>query len=463
MTGSTARRRLAALTVATAAATAAVAAPAAADDYPGPCRSFVVGEPQDHPRVIQEQLDGVKFNVLLPPGYADSERRYPVVYLLNSALGDQDEYLTATDLIDFTARLPEEEQAIVVLPFGGLFGFYSDWRHGSQRWESFHIERLIPHVDAHYRTLARRSQRAVAGFSMGGFGAMSYAARHPELFVAAGSFSGVLDPIAPTVASFIPGFSTFINLVCDRDDHPFGIWGDPATQEVIWRDHDPTDLAANLHRTSLFFTVGNSNPCQLDEVAENPFGPILESHSRVSAINFRAALQRAGVPHEAEFRPCGVHTYRHVQRDLHAWWPRMIRALGRRPSGSFDHRRAKPAFTTWGWSFRADPGRAVEFLDVRGASRRGLTLTGTGTERVTTAGYFAPGRRVTVRDGAGRRVVKAGGRGRITFTVDLGPPHPDQQYTLAARLAGQGSPGYFETRRVRFRSLAGPDRTRKDG
>jgi S-formylglutathione hydrolase FrmB len=184
--------------------------PAAADNYSEPCRSFVTGEPQDHPRVIQEQLDGIKFNVLLPPGYTNSGRRYAVVYLLNSGLGDQDEYLTATDLIEFTAAVPQQQRAIVVLPFGGLFGFYSDLRDGSQRWERFLIRRLTPHIDRTYRTLARRSQRAVAGFSMGGFGAMSYAARDPDLFVAAGSFSGVLDPSAPPIVSFMSGFTGFI-------------------------------------------------------------------------------------------------------------------------------------------------------------------------------------------------------------------------------------------------------------
>src|SRR5918996_6635419 len=107
---------LAAAVLAPGALAAAGAAPAAADEYPEPCRSFVTGTPVSHPRVVHEQLGGVKFNVVLPPGYEDSRRRYPVVYLLNSALGDQDEYLTATDLIDFTGTLPRAQRAIVVLP-----------------------------------------------------------------------------------------------------------------------------------------------------------------------------------------------------------------------------------------------------------------------------------------------------------------------------------------------------------
>jgi S-formylglutathione hydrolase FrmB len=444
------RRSILAALAATAIATLAAASPAIADEYPEPCRSFVTGTPVEHPRVVGEQLRGVPFNVLLPPGYARSSRRYPVVYLLNSALGDQDEYLSETDLIAFTGNLPRSKQAIVVLPFGGLFGFYSDWRDGSQRWESFHTRRLIPHVDRRYRTIARRSQRAIAGFSMGGFGAMSYAARHPDLFAAAGSFSGTLDPVAPTVASFIPEFLDLVNSVCDRADDPAGIWGDLATDEIVWRDHDPTDLAPNLRGTSIYAEVGDSDPCEPDELNENPLAGRLEEMSRVAARNFQAALRRAQVPHEVQFRPCGTHVYRYVQQGLHAWWPRMARALGRSASRSFSHRRADRVFSARGWSFRADPRRALEFLHVRRASRRGLTLTGSGTQTVKTSAYFNRGERISVSGTRRKRSVTADRRGRISIKVDLGPAHRHQQYTAGAREAGQGLGDYFTTRRVRF-------------
>jgi S-formylglutathione hydrolase FrmB len=51
---------------------------------------------------------------------------------------------------------------------------------------------LVPWIDATYRTIAARRGRAIAGVSMGGYGALSYAARHPDTFAAAASFSGAL-------------------------------------------------------------------------------------------------------------------------------------------------------------------------------------------------------------------------------------------------------------------------------
>src|SRR5438128_1855963 len=60
-------------------------------------------------------------------------------------------------------------------------------------WETYHMRELIPWIDSHYPTVADRSGRAIAGLSMGGFGAMTYAAKHPDLFAAAGSFSGAVD------------------------------------------------------------------------------------------------------------------------------------------------------------------------------------------------------------------------------------------------------------------------------
>jgi hypothetical protein len=86
---------------------------------------------------------------------------------------------------------------------------------------------------------------------------------------------------------------------------------------------------------------------------------------------------------------------------------------------------------------------------VRDAGPAGVTLTGSGLTTVTTAALFAPGAVVGLQ-GAAQDSATADSQGRIAFAVDLGAPHKHQQYTLQARLAGQGRPGYFKTRSVRF-------------
>ena len=79
----------------------------------------------------------------------------------------------------------EPYQMIVVMPDGGTFGWYANHVNNGPRWESFHIGELIPWVDATFRTKPQRSERAIAGLSMGGHGTAAYSGRHPDLFAAA--------------------------------------------------------------------------------------------------------------------------------------------------------------------------------------------------------------------------------------------------------------------------------------
>jgi S-formylglutathione hydrolase FrmB len=160
----------------------------------------LVGSKRLDPRLVELKfqtpaLSGdTNVRVLLPTGYDPSRlERYPVLYLLH---GSADDYRSWTDKGDaerLTAGLP----LIVVMPNAGNGGFYSDWfNHGAggpPEWETYHVGQLIPWIDAHYRTVASRRGRATAGLSMGGFGAMTYPARHPGMFVAAASFSGAVN------------------------------------------------------------------------------------------------------------------------------------------------------------------------------------------------------------------------------------------------------------------------------
>lgn len=96
-----------------------------------------------------------------------------MLYLLHGGIHTGDSWLLHTDLYEFTEFSDRPDQhAIVVMPDGGLYGGWSDWRDGSQAWESFHIRTLVPFIDRHYRTLADRRYRAVAGLSGGGLGAI---------------------------------------------------------------------------------------------------------------------------------------------------------------------------------------------------------------------------------------------------------------------------------------------------
>jgi S-formylglutathione hydrolase FrmB len=405
----------------------------------------------DPSRLRSFELDGWKVNVLLPPGYDEGGERYPVLYVLHGGGWGEaqgpDVYLAFTGLEELSAR---GRGVIVVMPYGGTAGFYSDWADGGQRWKTFHLRRLIPAIDARFRTLAERAYRAVAGESMGGYGAIHYAARHPDLFAAAGSFMGAVDIwFDGGAAGLWQAVLGPANAAC-LGGRPLAPWGNPATDEVEWHNHNPVDIAPNPGGVSLYAASASGVPCDADDVSRYPHVyPTFEPGLREMHRRFEAALEAARVPHTSYFRDCGTHDFPYVDEYLAQFWAQMLASFGAAPPASFDYRAADRAVSVWGWSFRADRRRAAEFLDIRDASGEGVTLTGSGTETVTTAPYFAPGATVGLT-GAREPRAAADADGRITFTVDLGPPHPYQQYTAQARLAGQDEPGYFKTRAVAF-------------
>jgi S-formylglutathione hydrolase FrmB len=385
----------------------------------------------------------VKTRVLLPASYVDpaaAERRYPVLYLLHGAGGNETDWSRNSQVEEHTAAL----DLIVVMPDGGRGGFYSDWRNGPA-WESFHIGELIPFIDASYRTVAGREGRAVAGLSMGGFGSMTYAARHPDLFLAAASFSGAVDNAAGLHAE-----AAAFELLHDRYNTPDdNVWGPFETSEANWRAHNPTDLVDNLRSVQLRLTTGNGVPVGTDKVTDSPL------EVGVFALNvwLHTGLLLNQVDHEWLPRLHGTHAWSYWDADLAAWLPTLLAVLAQPPPRpqAFEYDSAEPAFAVWGWSFRAER-LAQEFLRLDGVWRGGLVATGSGLLHVTTPPLYTPGSIYTVNaTGPLSGVVyelAADAGGRLSFTVDLGPSHTAPQFSLEARVAqttAELTGSYFRT------------------
>jgi len=134
----------------------------------------------------------MKYNIVLPPDYESSDERYPVLYLLH---GMGQNYTTWSRLgAPFYAR--EIGRLIVVMPDGGN-SWYVNWAESGEGqkndWEDHVVRDVVVHVDANYRTIARREGRAIAGLSMGGYGALTMGLRNSEMFVSIGSTSGALQ------------------------------------------------------------------------------------------------------------------------------------------------------------------------------------------------------------------------------------------------------------------------------
>ncbi|HEV7891614.1 MAG TPA: alpha/beta hydrolase family protein [Pyrinomonadaceae bacterium] len=145
------------------------------------------------------------YNVLLPADYkrgSSKNRRYPVLYLLHGLGGSAADWgSTRAHLADYAAQYP----FIIVVP-EGKDGWYTDGPAQGSKFESYFVEELIPDVDRRFRTLASREGRAVAGLSMGGYGSMKFALKHPELFAFAASMSGALAVASWTPDQRIPEF-----------------------------------------------------------------------------------------------------------------------------------------------------------------------------------------------------------------------------------------------------------------
>lgn len=129
------------------------------------------------------------YNVILPADYRGSTvKRYPVLYLLHGWAGHYSDWATRTNVADYSAQY----RVIVVMPEGND-GWYTDSATvASDKYESYILQELIPDVQRRYRTIESRYGRGIAGLSMGGYGALKFGLKHPQMFAFAGSLSGAL-------------------------------------------------------------------------------------------------------------------------------------------------------------------------------------------------------------------------------------------------------------------------------
>lgn len=251
----------------------------------------------------------VGVRVLLPDGY-DPSIDYPVLYLLHGGFGTYTDWTDYGGAQQITAGLP----LIVVMPDGGKGGWYSNWQNfglgGSPAWETFHTRQLIDWVDGNFPTRADRSGRAIAGLSMGGFGAMSYAARHPDLYTLTSSFSGAVDIQNPLVAALI-GVSPVID-----GGVPGAIYGIAPFDQPGLKAHNPANLAANLRGMHIGLYTGNGKNGPLDGGGEPIIGDVQESVVHANNRVLHDRLNAYGIEHTFVDYGNGTHSWGYWRRDL---------------------------------------------------------------------------------------------------------------------------------------------------
>ncbi|MFE0374301.1 alpha/beta hydrolase [Streptomyces inhibens] len=236
-------------------------------------------------------------NVLLPDDYHTSGRTYPVLYLFHGGGTDQDfmtwDRLPEGGIRAWTAGKP----IIVVMPDGGHAGWYSNpvnSNTGPRNWETFHIDQLLKWIDANFRTYAEYDGRAVGGFSMGGFGALKYAAKYYGHFASVSAHSG-----PPSLRRDLSAVAHWANVSSAALDLGGGtIYGEPFDEARVSADNPMEHIES--YRNKRVFMVAGTSPVPVD-----PFDLLNETEVLAGQREFRAGLDQAGIPHEWHEEPGG--------------------------------------------------------------------------------------------------------------------------------------------------------------
>ena len=189
----------------------------------------------------------VNYAVYLPPDYQISTRRYPVVYLLHGYTDNESGWIQFGEInlaADRAIAAREIPPMIIVMPDGGVTWYINDYLD-KVRFEDMFVREFIPHVDATYRTRTDRQYRGVSGLSMGGFGTLIYAMRHPELFSACAAFSAAVRTDEEIVSQKQEDYDKIFGALFGP-----GLAGkDRLTPHL--RKYNPLDLAKTLPEESL--------------------------------------------------------------------------------------------------------------------------------------------------------------------------------------------------------------------
>jgi S-formylglutathione hydrolase FrmB len=230
----------------------------------------------------------VHYCVYLPASYDTGEtgrpaQNYPVLYFLHG-LGDNERTLFNSGgwtLLDDLRRQHKMGEFLIAAPEGGRT-FYINSADGSVRYSDFFLQEFIPRIETKYRVSKGRSNRAISGISMGGYGALRFAFSHPEMFSAASAQSAALITETPQELD-----------TAARSGAPLGkmlaaVFGSPIEVQH-WKDNSPFVLAgrnqAGLRRLAIYFNCGQDDNYGFEK----------------GAAALHEQLQKEGVKHE--YRP----------------------------------------------------------------------------------------------------------------------------------------------------------------
>ena len=246
----------------------------------------------------------LRYGLYLPASYNNSAKRYPVLYFLHGMYENEMRWSSRgqTDLmLDRMIADGKIGEFIVAIPFGGT-SFYTNTRDGSERWEDALITEFIPMIESTYRVNASRTTRGISGISMGGYGALKIAMKHPDLFGSVSAHSAVLLKDLSAARVSTGRLQMFQGLF----DRIYAISQDLS----YWEANNPLTLAAEpkkLNGLKIYFDCGT----------EDDYG------FEAGAKQLDELLTKNSYPHEAHLYP-GRHGWdyaaQHTNESLLFHW-----------------------------------------------------------------------------------------------------------------------------------------------
>jgi S-formylglutathione hydrolase FrmB len=225
----------------------------------------------------------VPYCIVLPPSFdADKARTFPVLYFFHG-LGDNEQFFVhsgAWNLLEDMRDKGALKDFLIATP-DARSTFYINARDDKEHYEDFLLREFFPYVERHYRVAAGRANRAIAGISMGGYGALYLAFRHPQLFSSVSAHSAALIEKLPNfLAGALPN--------SPRARVLGGAFGNPP-DPVFWQAHNPIVIArtANLAHLNIYFDCGD----------QDDFG------FEAGAIALDKVLTSRQIPHEFHIYP----------------------------------------------------------------------------------------------------------------------------------------------------------------
>src|SRR5690242_2710678 len=127
----------------------------------------------------------IGYCAMLPPSYdANPGKRFPVLYFLHGLGGDQG-FLASSGASGAIEEAWEEKRLgeFVIITPQGENSFYIDSRDGHILYEDFFVREFVPQMERRFHLIGGRAVRAISGVSMGGYGALRFAFKYPQMFV----------------------------------------------------------------------------------------------------------------------------------------------------------------------------------------------------------------------------------------------------------------------------------------